>query len=185
MKACDRFRPDKNVSPLFKPNRKDAQILSILLRFEKMPHAVVMLDRVKHELSPYAYWFALGTFWVSYSGWSDLDLWKRLFALNRMKMDKRRCLMKPAEWERFVAMSSKILAFRCHRKGEQDWIAYTISRAVVERLHWQRGPEIRIAAYEIQKQDVIAFFDRRGEEEVIVLDKSKAREIPLPEWRSL
>lgn len=67
------------------------------LRYERTPEAVIHFSENCSQLTDYGYWFLLSTLWVSYAGWSELELWKRLFKARRQ--GRRECLMKPKEME--------------------------------------------------------------------------------------
>ncbi|MCJ7969034.1 MAG: hypothetical protein MUW51_08760 [Lactococcus lactis] len=85
----------ENVSTAFVPNQIDNFIIRNLLPYEGTPMAITKFKECCNELSDYAYWFMLSTLWVSYSGFSDLELWKELFSSNRP--NKSISLMKPDE----------------------------------------------------------------------------------------
>lgn len=165
-----------DISPNFKPNVLDAQIAAELLKHEGTPRAITRFAELHEHLTDYAYWFLLGTQWVSYSGWSDLNLWKRLFRSCRPK--RASSIMKPSELIEFNKLPKWITAYRAHRLGETDWISYTLGREIAERFARERGVS-EIVAYELQKKDCIALFLRRDEQEIIMLDPAKARRIEV------
>lgn len=163
-----------NISPVFRPDGYDAEVAAELLKFEGTGSAVVRFSELADGLSDYAYWFILGTLWVSYSGGSDLDLWKRLFASPRRL--RKVSLMKPDEYRAFKALPAKMTVFRAHREGETDWISYSLDPAAAAQFAVQRGAE-SIRAYRIYKRDVVALFLRRGESEVLVIDSARACQV--------
>ncbi|MEC2555116.1 hypothetical protein P9W85_28065, partial [Bacillus tropicus] len=63
-----------------------------------------------------------------------------------------------------------ITVYRAHRINEKDWIAYTLDPLIAARFANEREVNT-IAEYKVKKRDVFALFLRRGEQEVIVLDK--------------
>lgn len=161
-----------NVSHHFKPNEADQRAAIQLIRLEGTPDAIIYFSKVCDELSDYAYWFFLSTCWVKYSGWSDLDLWIRLFGSSRPA--RNASIMKPDELRRFKALPFKVKVYRAHRDGETNWIAYTISKDKAISFARHRGVK-EIKSYWVKKFDALALFTRRGEEEIILLDKSKAK----------
>lgn len=72
-----------DISPNFVRNDTDAAIFRRLTILAETPRAIVEFDRKCHRLSDYGYWFGLSTLWVSYTGFSDLRRWKRLFSSDR------------------------------------------------------------------------------------------------------
>ncbi|RDY70363.1 hypothetical protein DXT76_13590 [Halobacillus trueperi] len=163
------------------PNHYGTLVGRGLVEREATPQAVLYFDEMKEGLHDYDYWFFLSTIWVSYSGWSDLNLWKKLFSSNRP--NKKTSIMKPSELKAFRKMPNMILAYRAHRPNETDWISYTLEKQTAERFARERGVT-SIHRYLIKKSDVCALFLRRGEDEILVIDKDKVtlkEEIPLSE----
>lgn len=109
---------------------------------------LLSLKSVANELSDYAYWFMLSTLWVSYSGFSDLELWKELFSSNRP--NKSISLMKPDELSALKKLPNKITVYRAHRQKETDWIAYTLDKNIADRFARERGTS-EITAYKVKK----------------------------------
>ena len=83
-----------DISKEFKWNPCDAIIGRKLIELEETPEAIKYFAQRCNELTDYAYWFFLSTLWVSYSGHSDLELWKRLFSSDRSKRKNKFCLYR-------------------------------------------------------------------------------------------
>ncbi len=164
--------PADNISPEYRYAPQDRCLALGLLKHEGSPEAIKYFAANSRHVTDYGYWFMLGHCWVSYSGFSNLDLWKRLFSSPRPRREVS--LMKPDELFVYQNMPPVVNLLRAHRPGEQDWIAYTADVEVAGRFAHER--QVRtIALYEVNKEDVTAFFSRRGEKEFIVLDKTRAR----------
>lgn len=160
-----------DISPDFRFNQNDARVLRRILPFEAKPEAIKIFARYAYRLTDYAYWFTLGALWVSYTGWSDLDLWIRLFSAKRPNRDSS--LMKPSELRIFEQRPSLVLAYRAHRENETRWVSYSVNAEKAGEFALRRGVT-SISEYRIAREDVLALFLRRGECEIIVLDQSKA-----------
>lgn len=156
----------------FKWNLYDAQVGKEIIRREETPEAITYFSEVCDGLTDYAYWFYLSTLWVSYSGHSDINLWKRLFGSDRRK--RKQCIMKPSEVKVYNQLPHVVTAYRAHRPSEQDWIAYTLDPLIAARFAKERGVD-KVSEYQIKKRDITALFLRRGENEIIVLDKDKIK----------
>jgi len=162
---------DSNISPdWIGSTRNDRKIAKRLLALEGKPRAIKYFARNCDNLSNYWYWFLLGTLWISYTGHSDLRLWKRLLQSPRPNRDTS--LMKPDEIGYLVNSPSNFVVFRAHRTKESDWISYTRDEKVSARFAQERNVDC-IRSYHVKKEDVLAYFSRRGEREIVVLDKSK------------
>jgi len=168
-----------DVSPDFRWNKNDLHTIKKILPHEATPDAVSLFSRYAYRLTDYGYWFLLSTLWVSYTGWSDLEEWKRLFSSTRP--NRETSIMKPSELDLFRAIDGTIALYRAHRPDEADWISYTFSATKAAEFAAQRGVNT-VKEYRVAKDDMLCLFLRRGEFEVLALDKSKAafiREIPV------
>lgn len=163
-----------DISPDFVPNVRDSQILRYLLQFKETPEAIKQFAKVCNLLTDYSYWFMFGTLWVSYSGWSDLKLWKRLY--KGIRSNRSTSLMKPSEFAVLRSLPDVITAYRAHREGEKDWISYTLSPQIAARFARERGVLV-ITEYQLRKRDVMALFLRRGEQELIMLSPARATKV--------
>lgn len=160
-----------DVSPDFRWNKVDLQTIRKILRHETTPEAIKLFDRYAYRLTDYAYWFMLSTLWVGYTGYSDLNMWKRLLGSDRSKRETS--IMKPSELRLFHGLADPLILYRAHRPNEQDWIAYTLSAEKAAVFAKQRGVD-KVREYRVPKAEALCLFLRRGELEVLVLDKGKA-----------
>ena len=161
-----------NISPDWKGStRFERRFIQRILKHEGTGKAIVVFSRECDRLTDYWYWFLLGTLWVSYSGWSDLALWRRLFSSKRGK--RSTSLMKPDEYAIFQSLPPVVTAYRAHRPNEQIWFSYTLNPTIAARFALERGVK-EVSAYTIPREEVLALFLRRGEAELLVLDQTKA-----------
>lgn len=142
-----------------------------IIEREETPEAILYFDEKQAGLRDYAYWFFLSVCWVSYTGHSNLETWKRLFSSERSK--RKHSIMKPSEVMAYETLPYFVTAFRAHRPGETDWIAYTLDEETVKRFARERCVD-QYHVYRVKKRDILALFLRRGENEILVLDKDKA-----------
>lgn len=164
-----RMRTD--ISPEFRWNKTDAKTIRKILPHEGTPEAIQLFSRYAWRLTDYAYWFVLSTLWVSCTDGIDLEEWRRLFSSLRSSRDTS--IMKPSELEIFRALDDSIILYRAHRPGELDWINYSLSARSAAEFALRRGVD-KVSEYRVDRADVLCFFLRRGEFEVLVLDKAKA-----------
>lgn len=165
----------QNVSSDWKGStRSERRIIRQILEREGTGHAIVYFSKHCDRLSDYWYWYILGTLWVSYSGFSDLNLWKRL--LGRDRSNRQTSLMKPDEYAVFCHLPETVKAYRAHRPNEADWISYTLDPQIAAKFAIQRDVD-EVVEYRIPKAEILALFLRRGEKELIVLEKNKAEKL--------
>lgn len=161
----------RDISKDFTWNPYDAKVGKKLVELEGTPEAIKHFAAVQDGLSDYGYWFMLSVCWVKYTGWSDLELWRHLFSSERPK--RQTSIMKPSELKKFKELPYFITAYRAHRENESDWLSFTLDKEIALRFARERGKQT-IGEYKIKKRDVLALFLRRGEQELLMLDKSKA-----------
>ena len=161
----------RDISPDFSPNDNDARIMKKLIEHEATPEAIKVFAAKCRHMSNYGYWFGLSTLWVSYTGWSDLELWKQLFRSDRPRRETS--IMKPSELSAFRKLPDKFVGYRAHRPNETDWISYALDPEQAALFAIRRGVD-RVSSYSIRRDDVLCLLLRRGETEILVLDKSKA-----------
>ena len=100
--------------------------------------------------------------------------WLTTIALTgRSRPDRKRSLLKPDDVPALNHLSPLVTAYRAHRPGEVDWIAYTLKRETACRFARECGAD-QITRYAIPKRTTVALFLRRGEHEVLALHKTSA-----------
>lgn len=161
-----------DISPDFKGSTsEEVAALDEIIRHEATPLAILTFAQLQDRLGDYWYWFTLSTLWVSYSGWSDLNLWRRLFQAARAS--RKTSIMKPSELLAFIELPNRFTAYRAHRPNETDWISYTLDKSLAERWARERGGHVK--TYRLNKLHCLALLLRRGESEILLLDKKKAK----------
>lgn len=169
----------RDVSPDFRYNRTDEATIKKILPFEATPDAIRVFARYEWRLSDYAYWFMLGTLWVSYTGWSELRDWIALFSSSRP--NRETSLMKPSELAAFRKLPDPLTLYRAHRPNETQWISYALIPEKAAEFAARRNVG-ELSEYRVAKNDVLALFLRRGEYEVLVLDQQRTefvRRVPV------
>lgn len=157
----------RDISPSFRWNSADAQVARRLVDKEGSPEAFIYFMEAAPSLTDYAYWYFLGTLWVNYSGWTELQDWARMFSSTRP--GKNKGLMKPYELAKFKRLPGMVTAYRAHREDEKLWLSYTLRKERAAMFAIQRGVPDFIE-YRVPRAAVVALFLRRGEAEIIVLD---------------
>lgn len=160
-----------DISTDFRPNHRDSVIIGRIMKHEATPLAIKAFVAEHTKLSDYGYWFTLSTLWVSYTGWSDLQTWKWLFSSRRPGRDTS--IMKPSELATWQKLPDKLTLLRVHRSGEEDWISYTVDLEAAKRFASRRNANA-VHVYKVDRRHAMCLFTRRGEWEVIVLDRRHA-----------
>lgn len=164
-----------NISPDFtKATRAEREIGKRLIELEATPKAIRYFAKHQQRLGNYAYWFYLSTLWVSYTGFSDLALWRKLFSSNRP--NRETSIMKPDELVILRGLPESLTVYRAHRLNEIDWLSYTLQADIAARFALERKVE-SIIEYVIPKSSVMCLFTRREEWEILSLERQKAIKI--------
>jgi len=151
-------------------NENDSKIVEkiILLPIEeRLPYFLGIKDKIFDDS---AYWQLLAAIWIGSDVCSPyLKIWRDLFTEPRRNRQK---LMKGHDRKIWRSLTKRgapklITAYRAMNPGEDPItaISWTLSKAVAQRL--AKGREI--FEMEIDKTSIIAYFDRRKEQEIISL----------------
>jgi len=164
-----------NISPDFKgTTRRERRILRVVVARDKTPAMIRYFAKHCAGLGDYWYWFTLASCWVSYTGFSELQLWRRLFGSARG--NRLTSLMKPDEYAVFSHFDDTVKCYRAHRPGEQDWLSLTLQRDTAARFARDRDVS-EVVEYEIARGDIYCLFLRRGEFEILVMDNRQCRQV--------
>ncbi len=171
-----------DVSPDFSPSRVDRAIMQQILPHDATPRAIRKFAKLHRNLSDYGYWFLLGTLWVSYTGHSDINLWRRLF--DSPRPNRKTSLMKPSELAALAKLPETLTVYRAHRLGETDWLAYTLEPEKAAFFAMKRNVET-VSEYTIARSDALCLFLRRSEAEILALDTWSAHFVRELEVKAL
>lgn len=160
-----------NISTAFRYNKSDAKLLSRFMSTD--PNAQFeVFKSISSELTDHAYWFLLSTMWVNESQIAPISDWKNLFSARRA--NRNISIMKPNELAAFKALPNKLTLYRAQKANEVDWISYTLDKETA--LKFARIKDTgEVNEYKVKKYDCLALFLRRGETEIICLDKEKVK----------
>ena len=162
---------NENVSTAFRLSEEDAEIAKHLSVYgnDRSSEAIRYFTTHCGNLTNYGYWFLLSTLWV----WagdvnSNLDLWRNLFSSDRP--DKKISLMKPDELREFKGLPNKVTVYRAMIPNKCDGISYTTSVETAFRFARRHISQF-ILTGRIKKHDIAALFTRRGENEILILNR--------------
>lgn len=164
------FEQEKN-NPSF--TKKDLKLFKYLVDEENTIESIWDFDANYKEFSPFAYWRILGLLYIKDGSQGDLPLWKKMF--SRDIPEQKTGLMTEDELAYLKAQDDEIAIIRVHHKDEEDWISYTTDFVT----SFFMGHEFSlldnfdsIKVYIVNKKNVLAYFNRHNENEIIVLNKN-------------
>lgn len=147
-------------------NNNDSKIVGILCR---VPSILLFatFNKIATSIQDDAtYWSVLGTVWKKCGSVRQQDEWLPLF---RSKRRSKRKLMKSAERKAFDSLPAVVVAYRAINDDSDidNAISWTLNRTIAERV-FSWGGLRQVVSCEFKREDIFAYFDRRGEKEILV-----------------
>lgn len=127
-----------------------------------------LLD-VADEMTDTEYWETVADVWTdSENIWQNLDEWGELL---RDRRPGHEAMMSDDDRWHFDALPDEITIWRGHRDWNQDGWSWTVDRDKAEwfaRRLADPDDEMLVTEARVDKADVIAYFEGRGESEIVV-----------------
>lgn len=147
-------------------NKNDTDLISVMLKLPAMLHAEYFVRASPHIIDDANYWNILGTLWKAGGTVIQQEQWLKLFTSPRPKAHK---IMKSRERRAWRKLPAKVVAYRAVNNRGEAFIAmsWTLDLKTAERFS-EAGTR-KIVKRTFDKKDIFAYFDRRGESEIIIL----------------
>lgn len=134
------------------------------------PYRIAAFTQIAEELTPEEYWPLLGDIWTDTENqWQYIDELKDLLTYD---LPSRDLIMEEDERASLAAMPDEIKIYRGYQVGKNEsGLSWTTDRS---RAQWFAGrlalddDEPAVMEAVVNKKDVIAFFSRRGENEIVL-----------------
>jgi len=155
---------------------RDGEWYSYVFLHER-PYRVDAFTVIEHLLEDGEYWELLGSVWTdSENIWQNYEVWRDLLTESR---EDRERMMSEEERAELAALPSEFTIYRGAPRTEEfdiPGLSWTLDR---QRGEWFAHRSIRFGTETrrdavlhtatVNKADVLAFFDGRGEREIVVL----------------
>lgn len=143
--------------------------------------------RIVDHLDDEGYWGALGGLWTDSENIFEFEaLWLRLLTDPR-RQGTRALMMTVEERTHLDGLPSRITVYRGYsRPGRGDGMSWSLSREVAQRFarRFTEGTRGKIARREVDKQEVLAYFAGRGEQEIVLSPRRRKtnseNDVPAP-----
>lgn len=152
------------------------------LFLHERPYRIHAFAQVADRLDDVAYWRELGYLWIDSENIADNhDLWRDLL------QDENRCaqrsqIMTADERAVWAALPDRVRVYRgFNEPGRALGMSWSLKRAVAQRfaLRFGYSGATRIATGFVSKAEVVAYFARRGEDEVVVVSADAVSDVTI------
>ena len=146
-------------------NENDSSVIKEMMRVPEPMMAEYFARNAHRIIDDSTYWNVLGTLWKLGGTVVQQELWITLFNAQRTRRHK---IMKSRERRAWRRLPARVTAYRAVNNTNEanTAIAWTLSKKVAE--HFAKHGSREIVAREFDKSEVIAYFDRRKEAEILV-----------------
>lgn len=118
----------------------------------------------RNRLSHQRFWEFLKTVWISAGAPENYDMFRKLFSSKR---PFKYHVMSPEE-ERFLAsLPEEFTVYRVIRGPEDNGLSWTLDEEFAKE--YAESTKREMITRVVKKHDVFAYFDRRGESEIVIL----------------
>lgn len=154
-----------NALKTYKENKNWEQYIFM---YEK-PYRIQMFNLIKKQLSDKDYWKILGEIWINSENiWQNKNIWKTCFSSKRKN---KQCLMIESELDDFNKLDNEINIYRGCQNKNKDGFSWTLDYNKAKWFSNRFEKFGNILSGQCNKKDIIAYFSRRNEEEIVVLPK--------------
>ena len=147
-------------------NQNDRKVIAEMMAVPDYLKPQYFAENADRIIDNAIYWNVLGSLWKLGGTVVQQELWRGLFLCGRKQGHK---IMKGRERKAWRRLPKTFTAYRAINNTDEIEcaISWSLSRNTVERVFSENGQR-KIVSREFKKDDVFAFFDRRGEDEVLV-----------------
>ncbi len=148
------------------------------LWLHERPYRVYAFARIADQLDDATYWERLGRLWTDSENIFEAEaLWLRLLS-DPARQANRWLLMTDEERAHLDELPARITVYRGYtHPGRGNGMSWSLSRDVARRFAFRFTVDTRgrIARREVAKDEVIAYFAGRGEQEIVLAPRRRRR----------
>lgn len=158
----------------------DGDFEAAIMVYVTRPYRTSAFDMYSDEMSDEDYWELLSTIWVDQENPEDFtDEWRIRFSADRAH---RELMMLPYEQEAFSLLPDKITIYRAALAKEVRGLSWTTDLNVAKMFSRRLGQEIPIYTAKVNKNKVTAYWTRRNEQELLILDSDAITDLEEVKW---
>lgn len=160
---------------------ESGDIQGILMFYERPYRAMTLLDLCgRLEIDDRKFWDAVRFVWMDTENmWETNEQFK---ALLELRTDSKHLIMTREEFNYLRFAPRKITIYRgIHGGNNPDGMSWTTERMVAEKFAFRRGDieDNSVETATVDKDDIFAYINGRGEHEVILLDPHRRETVSV------
>ena len=148
------------------------------LWLHERPYRVHAFSRIADRLDDGTYWEQLGQLWTDSENIFEAEaLWLRLLR-EPSRIVSRALMMTAEEREYLDGLPEHITVYRGYsHPGQNNGMSWSLSRDVAHRFAFRFAADApgKVARREITKDEVIAYFEGRGEQEIVLAPRRRQK----------
>jgi hypothetical protein len=133
-------------------------------------YRIDVFDGIKHRLSDMQYWETLG--WLYTDQEFVYNQWPKLRRLLQSPRPYRECIMPDEDRATFADLPDELTVYRGFNRGNGSGWSWTLSEEIglrfAHRFEERGGSRPRLLVGTARKNDAIAYFGSRNEEELLI-----------------
>jgi len=139
---------------------------SKIIFLHERPYRLDAFIKIAADIPDSKYWSLLASIWTdTENGWQNLEQWRALFNSDR---PARNYLMDEDEYATLQNLPDTVEIYRgCQKRINEDGISWTLNRDKAEFFANRFTKQGIVLTKQINKSDIIAVFNNRGEAEII------------------
>jgi hypothetical protein len=144
--------------------KKEKNWGKVIFMHERPYRLKAFLD-IEQDVSDKDYWKELGNVWIdSESPGINKQVWKMLF--NSQRADKS-SLMTESEHKELAMLNDNLIIYRGAEPKYKTGISWTTDKEKAEWFAQRFGNKGKVYTRKVRKEQVVGYFTRRGESEVV------------------
>jgi hypothetical protein len=145
----------------------DTKNFNQFIFLHERPYRLLAFVDIKRNLNNKNYWKLLSNIWTdTENSYQDLETWRKLF---QSKRNHKENLMDEQELETLESLDNELVVYRgCVKNLNENGLSWTLDKNQAKWFANRFEKDGVVLEKQISKKSIVAYFNGRNEEEVIV-----------------
>jgi hypothetical protein len=145
----------------------DTKNFNQFIFLHERPYRLLAFVDIKRNLNNKNYWKLLSNIWTdTENSYQDLETWRKLF---QSKRNHKENLMDEQELETLESLDNELVVYRgCVKNLNENGLSWTLDKNQAKWFANRFEKDGVVIEKRISKKNIVAYFNGRNEEEVIV-----------------